>query len=45
MKDAIVVVESIVKDCTMILEESLEVVTCLQEDPTVQQLEREAREL
>jgi len=38
-------VESVVKDCTMLFEQLLEVVTCLQENPTAQWLETEAREL
>ena len=42
---AIAAVESVVADFTMIFEQSFEVLTSLQEDPTVQRLEIEAREL
>lgn len=35
----------VVKDCTKMLEESFEVLTTLQEDPNIQCLETEAREL
>jgi len=41
----VAVVECAVKDCTKFFEQSLGVVTRLQEDPMVQQLETEAREL
>jgi len=39
VKDIVVVVDSAVKDCTALFEQSLEVVTILQEDPNVQMLE------
>jgi len=45
MKDVMAVVDKLVKDCTKLFEQLLEVVTSLQEDPNVQRLEMEAREL
>jgi len=38
-------INSVVRDCTRMLEESFEVLTNLQEDPNIQCLEIEAREL
>lgn len=38
-------INSAVKDCTKLLEESFEVITTLQEDPNLQCLETEARKL
>jgi len=35
----------VVRDCTTMLEHALEVITTLQEDPNIQRLETEAREL
>ena len=35
----------VVRDCTNMLEESLEILTTLQEDPNIQCLETEAREI
>jgi len=45
MKYVIVVIDNAVKDCTSLFKQSLEVVTSLQEDPTMQRLETEAWEL
>jgi len=45
VEDAIVVVNNSVKECTTLFEQVLEVVTNLQEDPTLQRLEMEAWEL
>lgn len=45
IKDAIATVDAIVKDYTTLFEQSLEVVTNLQEDPNLHRLEIEEREL
>jgi len=45
VKDAIATVDAAVKDFTSLFEQPLELVTSLQEDPNVQQLETEEMEL
>lgn len=45
VKDAIIAVDTAVKDCTTLIEKVLKVVTSLQEDLELQRLEIEAREL
>ena len=45
MKEIVAAVDSVVNDCTALFEQLLKVVTSLQEDPNVQRLEMEVREL
>jgi len=40
-----VAVDSVVTDCMKLFEQSLEVLTTLQEDPNIEHLETEAREM
>ena len=45
MKDGVAAVDVAVVDCTSLLEQSMEIVMTLQEDPNLQRLNTEARQL